>query len=56
MSHVQALLTDDDYPRIAEHMRYHSDGHGTHDQFSYVLDLILDGLERSGTNGRPKRQ
>lgn len=50
---IQALLTNDDYPRIAEHIRYHSDGHGTHDEFSFVLDLILDGLERSGTNGRP---
>ena len=48
-SRVQALLANDDYPRIAEHMRYHSDGHGTHDEFSYVLDLILDGLDRSRT-------
>lgn len=49
---VQALLTNDDYPRIAEHIRYHGEGHGTHDEFGYVLDLILDGLDRSRTEQR----
>ncbi|RZV42819.1 MAG: TetR/AcrR family transcriptional regulator [Acidimicrobiales bacterium] len=44
---VQGLLTQGDYPRVAEHVRYHVEGHGNHDEFGYVLDLILDGLARS---------
>jgi AcrR family transcriptional regulator len=44
---VKGLLTQGDYPRVAEHVRYHVDGHGNHDEFGYVLDLILDGLARS---------
>lgn len=44
---VQALLTQRDFPRVAEHVRYHVDGHGNHDEFGYVLDLILDGLANS---------
>jgi len=44
---VQELLTQRDFPRVAEHVRYHVDGHGNHDEFGYVLDLILDGLAHS---------
>ncbi|MGB5756592.1 MAG: TetR/AcrR family transcriptional regulator [Acidimicrobiales bacterium] len=46
---LHALLTQDEYPRVAEHARFHSVGHGTRDEFNYVLDLIIDGLERSQT-------
>ena len=37
----------DDYPYMADHVRAHlvDDGHG--DEFGFVLDLILDGLERA---------
>ena len=49
-SRVQGLLTQADYPRVAEHVRYHMDGHANHDEFGYVLDLILDGLARSNEN------
>ena len=37
----------DDYPYLADHVRAHlaDDGHG--DEFGFVLDLILDGLERA---------
>ncbi len=47
---VQELLTQHDFPRVAEHVRYHVDGHGNHDEFGYVLDLILDGLAHSNEN------
>ena len=47
---VQELLTQRDFPRVAEHVRYHVDGHGNHDEFGYVLDLILDGLAHSNEN------
>ncbi len=54
-SRVQALLSNDDYPRIAEHIRFHHDGHGTPDEFSFVLDLIIDGLDRSRTHNDTMR-
>ena len=48
-----------EFPRIHEHMRYHRErdaGSDTPvDEFGYVLDLILDGLEQArltGTVGR----
>jgi AcrR family transcriptional regulator len=47
---VQELLTQRDFPRVAQHVRYHIDGHGNHDEFGYVLDLILDGLAHSNEN------
>ena len=47
---VQELLTQRDFPRVAEHVRYHVDGRGNHDEFGYVLDLILDGLAHSNQN------
>jgi len=41
----------DDYPHMADHVRAHLDDDGNSDEFGFVLDLILDGLERAG----PKR-
>lgn len=36
-----------DMPYMAEHVRAHLGEHDDHDEFGFVLDLILDGLERS---------
>ena len=37
-----------DFPLLVDHMRFHGEGHHQHDGFTFVLDLILDGLDRSG--------
>ena len=46
---ASSFLADlsEDYPYMADHVRAHlaDDGHG--DEFTFVLDLILDGLERA---------
>lgn len=34
------------YPNLADHIRYHVDNPGHGDEFAFGLDLILDGLER----------
>jgi len=36
------------FPHLIDHVRYHNDGGTTQDEFAFVLDLILDGLERKG--------
>lgn len=45
------------YPRFAEHLRYHFDpaSSAEHrpDEFRFVLDLILDGLERAAREQDP---
>ena len=46
---IEDVLSSDRYPRIVEHARYHHEGHGSVDEFEFVLDLILDGLSRSGS-------
>ena len=38
----------DDYPYMADHVRAHLADDGDSDEFGFVLDLILDGLERAG--------
>lgn len=40
----------DDYPYMADHVRAHLADDGEGGEFEFVLDLILDGLERA--NGR----
>lgn len=35
-----------DFPHLVDHVRYHAESQPTNDEFSFVLDLILDGLER----------
>lgn len=37
----------DDYPYLADHIRAHLDDDDHGDEFGFVLDLILDGLERA---------
>ena len=37
----------DDYPYMADHIRAHLVDEGQGDEFGFVLDLILDGLERA---------
>ena len=39
-------VTADEYPRVVEHVQFHLDTETRVDEFSFVLDLILDGLER----------
>ena len=50
---LKELLTDE-YPYFAVHLRQHIDGPRHSDSFEFVLDLILEGLERGvGAEGRP---
>lgn len=35
------------YPRVVDHLRFHREGGTSRDEFEFVLDLILDGLERT---------
>ncbi|NND76433.1 MAG: TetR/AcrR family transcriptional regulator [Ilumatobacter sp.] len=44
-----AFLADlaDDYPYMAAHVHAHLAGDGHGDEFGFVLDLILDGLDRA---------
>jgi AcrR family transcriptional regulator len=39
-------VSPDEFPHIVDHVRYHRETEGLHDEFGFVLDLILDGLER----------
>ncbi len=34
------------FPHVLNHIEYHRSGKHTHDEFEFVLDLVLDGLER----------
>ncbi len=36
----------DEFPHVVAHIDYHRSGHGRRDEFAFVLDLILAGLER----------
>jgi AcrR family transcriptional regulator len=48
-------LSPDEHPYLAEHIRYHQERGHQHDDFAFVLDLILDGLVRAATP-RPARR
>ena len=37
---------DDEYPYLREHVQFHLDGRDRRSDFKYMLDLILEGLER----------
>ncbi len=54
---VDQELAVDRYPYMADHMLYHQDPARTPgerpDEFRFVLDLILDGLERARGTGSP---
>jgi AcrR family transcriptional regulator len=39
-------LDEQSYPYLREHIRFHLDGRDKRNDFKYMLDLILDGLER----------
>jgi AcrR family transcriptional regulator len=48
-----AELSDEEHPYLAAHIRYHQERGHRHDDFEFVLDLILDGLVRAAeTAGR----
>ncbi len=42
-------VSEDDFPEVHAHLRYHLEREAPHDEFGFVLDLILDGLERART-------
>ena len=42
----------DEYPRLTGHVHYHLAGSSQPGAFGFVLDLILDGLERARDTGR----
>ena len=46
-----AEMPTDEYPYFAEHVMQHIDGPNQPDSFAFVLDLILDGLERGADPG-----
>jgi len=39
-------LDEQEFPYLREHVRFHLDGKDQRSDFKYMLDLILDGLER----------
>jgi hypothetical protein len=39
-------LDEAQYPHLRGHIHYHLAGNDKHSDFQYMLDLILDGLER----------
>ena len=41
-----AQLSEEEFPHLREHIRFHLAGHDQRNDFKYMLDLILDGLER----------
>jgi AcrR family transcriptional regulator len=51
LDRVEQEFSASEYPLMADHIRYHLDPDHTPgdrpDEFRFVLDLILDGLERS---------
>lgn len=50
---ASSFLADlgDEHPYMADHVRAHLVDHGDRDEFGFVLDLILDGLERAAARG-----
>jgi len=40
-----------EFPRVVDHVRYHQEHDHHRDEFGFVLDLILDGLERLADGG-----
>ncbi len=40
-------VTADEFPLVVAHVRYHQEHEARRDEFGFVLDLILDGLERA---------
>jgi AcrR family transcriptional regulator len=46
-------MSTETYPYFAEHVQQHIDGPDQGDSFEFVLDLILEGLERTSDAGSP---
>ena len=46
-------LSDEEYPNLRAHVQYHLDGRDQRNDFKFMLDLILDGLEADLAN-QPK--
>lgn len=46
-------LPVEQFPYFVEHVQQHLDGGFGGDDFGYVLDMILDGLERARSGGEP---
>ena len=44
-------VSPDVFPHIVDHVRYHRETEHRHDEFRFVLDLILDGLEHAAAQG-----
>jgi AcrR family transcriptional regulator len=42
-------VSEEEFPEVHAHVRYHLESTASHDEFGFVLDLILDGLERART-------
>ncbi len=47
----RAEVSPEVFPHIVDHVRYHRETEQSHDEFGFVLDLILDGLERAADQG-----
>lgn len=48
LARVTTELDPSVFPHLLNHIRYHREGGATQNEFAFVLDLILDGLERAG--------
>lgn len=51
MERFRLEVSPDEFPNMVAHVRYHLEHDGSRDEFGFVLDLILDGLERAATGG-----
>ena len=49
LERFRAEVSAEVFPHIVAHVRYHNETGGPLDEFGFVLDLILDGLERAAT-------
>jgi AcrR family transcriptional regulator len=47
----QREVSPDEFPAVVDHVRYHRETDERRDEFAFVLDLILDGLERTAGDG-----
>ena len=51
LERFRAEVSPEVFPHIVAHVRYHGETDGPLDEFGFVLDLILDGLERAAAEG-----
>jgi len=59
MARFEREVTTDHFPLMVDHARYHTERDASADErpdeFEFVLDLILDGIEQRDTRRRPRR-